>query len=645
MSSSHHQLQCLSLLRGCKTLGHLKQVHAFISKTGLDADPLVAGKVILLSAITLADGLDYARRLFSHFPSTDAFMYNTLIRGFSESEQPHHSLVIFNQMRQNVIPADSFSFAFLLKAAANFKSLDAGSQVHSLSIHHGLDGHLFVGTTLVSMYAECGCLSSARKVFGEMPEPNVVAWNAVVTACFRSNDVKGAEDLFSVMPFRNLTSWNLMLAGYTKAGELESARRLFFQMPQRDPVSWSTMIVGFAGNGNFDDACSFFQDLLREGLKPNEVSLTSVLSACAQSGAIETGKILHAHMAKTGFANIIAVTNALLDMYSRCGSIEMAHQVFVQEMGKRNIVSWTSMIAAFAMYGHAERAIKLFYEMEEFGTKPDGITFISVLYACSHAGLLDQGRKFFHVMEDTYGILPSIEHYGCMVDLYGRAGLLEEAYDFAVQMAIQPNAIIWRTLLGACSIHGNVKLAELVKQRLSELDPNDCGDYVLLSNIYAVAGKWKDVAEVRRSMSKQSIKKDPGWSSIEVDKLIYRFVAGNHESSAVVGMEANKKLVEIMARLRDEGYVPEVASVLHDIEDEEKEGAIIRHSEKLAVAFGIARTGVGGAIRIVKNLRVCRDCHTVMKMISKVYEREIVVRDRSRFHSFREGICSCRDYW
>jgi len=434
-----------------------------------------------------------------------------------------------------------------------------------------------------------------------------------------------------------------MLAGYTKAGELESARRLFFEMPQRDAVSWSTVIVGFTSNGHFDDACSFFRDLLTEGLKPNEATLTGILSACAQSGAFENGKILHGYIAKAGLTSIVAVTNALLDMYSRCGSIEMAHQVFIQEMSKRNVVSWTSMIAAFAMYGYGEKAIKLFREMEEFGTKPDGITFISVLYACSHAGLIDQGNDFFHRMEDDYRISPSIEHYGCMVDLYGRAGLLEEAYEFTIRMPIKPNDIIWRTLLGACSIHGNVKLAELVKQRLSELDPNDSSDYVLLSNIYAVAGKWKNVAEVRQSMSMQSIKKDPGWSSIEVDKVIYKFVASDESSR--VGVEANKMLVEIMAKLRDEGYVAEVGSVLHDIEEEEKEGAIVRHSEKLAVAFGIARTSVGRTIRIVKNLRFCRDCHTVMKMISKVYGREIVVRDRSRFHSFRDGFCSCRDYW
>ncbi|THU70392.1 hypothetical protein C4D60_Mb08t24500 [Musa balbisiana] len=236
-----------------------------------------------------------------------------------------------------------------------------------------------------------------------------------------------------------------------------------------------------------------------------------------------------------------------------------------------------------------------------------------------------------------------IEHYGCMVDLYGRAGLLDAAYDFVMRMPVEPNAIIWRTLLGACSIHGNIGLAELVKKKLSELEPRDSGDYVLLSNIYAVAGKWKDVANIRRSMNDESVRKRPGWSSIEVDKVLYMFVANNECCS--VKEEAYGKLMEILSRLRKEGYIPEVTSVLHDIEEEEKEDAIAQHSEKLAVAFGMARMSMGSVIMIVKNLRICRDCHLVMKLISKVYKREIVVRDRSRFHSFREGFCSCRDYW
>lgn len=572
-------------------------------------------------------------------------MFNTLIRGLAGSDTPQNSFVTFIEMRRQLTaPLDSFSFAILLKAAANYRCLESGIQLHCQAIVHGLDTHLFVGTTLISMYAECGFLAFAKKMFEEMIEPNVVAWNAVVTACFRCGDVKGADAMFNGMPFRNSTSWNVMVAGYTKAGELGLARRLFLEMPVKDAVSWSTMIVGFARNGFFDEAFGFFRKLLQVGMRPNEVSLTGVLSACADAGAIEFGKILHGFIEKSGFLWIISVNNALLDTYFKCGNVDMARLVFERMPEKKCIVSWTSMIAGLAMHGYGEEAILLFREMEESGIPPDGITYISILYACSHAGLIEKGYEYFYKMKDIYNIVPAIEHYGCMVDLYGRAGQLDKAYQFIIHMPILPTAIIWRTLLGACSIHGNVELAEHVKERLAELDPNNSGDQVLLSNIYAVAGKWKDVVAMRRSMNDQKITKTPGWSMIEVNKMMYTFVAGEVRNS--ITDEAYEKLKEIILKLRVEGgYVPEVGSVLHDIEVEEKEDSVSRHSEKLAVAFGMTRLCKGSIIRIVKNLRVCRDCHTVMKLISKVYGLEIVLRDRSRFHSFKTGSCSCRDYW
>ncbi|XP_016507336.1 pentatricopeptide repeat-containing protein At1g74630 [Nicotiana tabacum] len=644
MNSAAENL-CLSLLSNCRTLRNLKQIHAFVYKSGLETDPLIAGKILLLSAVQISDAIDYARRLFIHNPNPDVFMYNTLIRGESESDSPNNSVSSFVRMlRESYSPPDSFSFAFALKAAANLQCLKTGFQLHCQAMVRGLDTHLFVGTTLVSIYGECGYVKFARKVFDEMNEPNVVAWNAIITAYFRGNDLSGADRMFGLIPGRDLTTWNVMLAGHTKAGDLERAKGLFLQMASRDDVSWSTMIVGFAHNGCFDEALQVFRELVGSGNRPNEVSLTGVLSACAQAGAFEFGKVLHAFIEKMGFVWISSVNNALLDTYSKCGYVLMARLVFERMPGKKSIVSWTSMIAGLAMQGYGEEAIKLFHEMEESGTRPDDITFISVLYACSHAGLLERGHEIFSKMTGIYNIEPTIEHYGCMVDLYGRAGQLHKAYNFVVQMPVPPNAIIWRTLLGACSFFGDIELAEQVKERLSELDPDNSGDHVLLSNIYAVAGKWKDVDTVRRLMAEKNMKKTPGWSMIEVDKVMYSFVAGDKLND--ITEEAYNKLTEITLKLKAEGgYVPEVGSVLHDIEEEEKEDTLSKHSEKLAVAFGMARLCKGSTIRIVKNLRVCKDCHSFMKSISKVYKLDIVVRDRSRFHSFKEGSCSCRDYW
>ncbi|KAL0364689.1 UNVERIFIED_CONTAM: Pentatricopeptide repeat-containing protein [Sesamum angustifolium] len=643
MSSAEHF--CLSLLNNCRNLRSLQQIHAHVTKTGIDSNPLVAGKLLLHCAVHLCGALEYATRLLRYSSNPDPFMYNALIRGFSDSDLPQNSISTFSLMLKNLdSPVDSFSLAFTLKSAANMRCLRTGIQLHCQALTRGLDTHLFVGTTLISMYAECGCVAFAERMFDEIPEPNVVTWNAVVTAFFRCGDVKSAERVFSSMPAKSLASYNLMLAGYTKLEEFELARRVFGEMPRRDEVSWSTMIVGFAQHGCFDEAFGYFRELLRVEMRPNEVSLTGVLSACAQAGALEFAKILHGFIEKVGLVWITPVNNALMDTYSKCGNVDMARLVFQRMPGKRSIVSWTSMIVGLAIQGHGEEALSLFHEMEESGIDPDGIAFIAILYACSHSGLVEQGQKVFDKMTQVYGIKPDIEHYGCMVDLYGRAGQLLKAYHFVTQLPIPPNAVIWRTLLGACSFYGNVKLAEQVKRRLSELDPNNSSDHVLLSNIYAVAGKWKDVARVRKSMAELKLTKTPGWSMIEVNKAIYTFIAGAKEDD--VTKEAYKKLNEIMLKLRVEGgYVPDVVNVLHDIQEEEKEDAIITHSEKLAVAFGMARLPEVSFIRIVKNLRVCKDCHTVMKLISKVYKLEIMLRDRSRFHSFKNGICSCRDYW
>ncbi|KAM6579910.1 hypothetical protein CsatA_003684 [Cannabis sativa] len=646
----------LSLLTKSKTLKTTKQLHSFLYKNALQNHPLLFSKLLLHCAITITGNgsgeeqpLHYARRLLSHSSPNppDAFMYNTLIRGLIDFSQIAVNTFMEMRLKPLSSPIDSFTFVFLIKSAANLRCVRFGIQLHCQALIHGLDTHLFVGTTLVSLYSECEVLNFAKKVFDEMSEPNVVAWNAFLNGCFKCGDLRSGEEFFEMMPIRNLSSWDILLKGYVKLGEIELAKITFLRMSVKDDVSWSTMIVGFAQNGCFDEAFGFFREIHKLRLKPNEASLSGVLSASAQAGTFEFAKVVHCLIEKSGFVWMVSVCNALLDTYSKCGDLGMARLVFERMLEKKkSVVSWTSMIASLAMHGYGVEAIELFHKMENCVIKPDGVSFISVLYACSHAGLIEEGCRYFSMMRD-FDIEPTIEHYGCMVDLYGRAGKLEKAYEFACEMPISPNDIIWRTLLGACSLHGNVKLAEQIKKRLSrfDLDNSSSADHVLLSNVYASLGKWEDVASVRRSASEQKIKKAPGWSMIEVEKLVYRFVADQKQDEIV--KEAYEKLREIMLRLKVEGgYVPKIGNVLHDVEEEEKEDSVSRHSEKLAVAFGIARLREGNVVlRIVKNLRICRDCHVAMKLISKVYGLEIVVRDRSRFHSFKDGSCSCKDYW
>lgn len=348
------------------------------------------------------------------------------------------------------------------------------------------------------------------------------------------------------------------------------------------------------------------------------------------------------YMLQVGLSANMHANNALLDFYAKCGSIREAQKVF-DEMEERNVVSWTSLIVGLAVNGFGEEALEHFKELERKGFVPSAITFVGVLYACSHCGMVDEGFNYFERMKEEYKIAPKIEHYGCMIDLLGRSGKVKEAYEYIQNMPLKPNAVVWRTLLGACTSHGHLALGEVARAQLLQLEPGHSGDYVLLSNLYAAEHHWSDVQRVRRSMLREGVRKTPGYSLVELGNKVYEFTMGDRSQPQSEDIYA--MLSEITKLLKLEGYVPHTANVLADVEEEEKETALSYHSEKIAVAFVLINTAPGTPIRVVKNLRACADCHWAIKLISKVFKREIVVRDRSRFHHFKNGSCSCRDYW
>lgn len=300
------------------------------------------------------------------------------------------------------------------------------------------------------------------------------------------------------------------------------------------------------------------------------------------------------------------------------------------------------MIMAFAMHGDGCKALELFEQMGQSEANPDAVSYLALLCACNHAGLVEEGYRLFNSMEKS-GVTPNVKHYGSVVDLLGRAGRLQEAYDVINSMPMVPDMVLWQTLLGACRTYANVEMAELVSQKLAEMGSNADGDFVLLSNVYAAKERWADVGKVRNAMKNRDVKKLPGVSYVEEKGVIHKFYNGDrsHES----WMEIYAKLDEIRFRIKECGYLAETSFVLHDIGEEEKENALYHHSEKLAVAFGLISTSTGMPIQVIKNLRICGDCHSVIKLISKIYDREIIVRDRVRFHRFKQGSCSCRDYW
>ncbi|KAL6143047.1 hypothetical protein ACLB2K_053745 [Fragaria x ananassa] len=342
-----------------------------------------------------------------------------------------------------------------------------------------------------------------------------------------------------------------------------------------------------------------------------------------------------------GMEENVIVSTSIIDMYCKCGRVDMARKAF-DCMKEKNVKTWSAMVAGYGMHGRAKEALEVFYKMISHGIKPNYITFVSLLNACSHAGLLEEGWYWFNTMNHEFGVKPGIEHYGCMVDLLGRAGDLTKAYNLIKGMTMKADSVVWGSFLGACRIHKNVKLAEISARKLFELDPNNCGYYILLSNIYADAGRWEDVEKMRVLMKNRGLAKLPGFSVVELKGMVHLFLVGDREHPQ------HKKIYEYLEKLtiklQEVGYAPDMASVLHDVDEEEKEMTLRVHSEKLAVAFGIMNTVPGTTIQIIKNLRVCADCHTVIKLISKVMNREIVVRDSKRFHHFKDGLCSCGDF-
>jgi len=390
------------------------------------------------------------------------------------------------------------------------------------------------------------------------------------------------------------------------------------------------------------EAIEMFREMQMGEVSPNYVTMISVLPAISRLGALELGKWVHLYVEKNGIEIDDVLGSALVDMYSKCGSVDKALQVF-ERLPKKNTITWSAIIGGLAMHGQANDAIDYFARMERAGVTPSDVTYIGVLSACSHAGLVDEGQSFFNHMVKEVSLEPRIEHYGCMVDLLGRAGHLEEAEKLVLNMPIKPDDVIWKALLGACKMHGNIEMGKRVAETLMDMAPHDSGSYVALSNMYASSENWEAVAEVRLMMREMDIRKDPGCSWIELDGVIHEFLV--EDESHPRAKEIHSMLQEISKQLRLIGYRPDTAKVLLKMDEEEKESALHYHSEKIAVAFGLISTSPHTPLRIVKNLRICEDCHSSMKLISETYKRKIIVRDRKRFHHFEHGSCSCKDYW
>ncbi|KAK1265572.1 putative pentatricopeptide repeat-containing protein [Acorus gramineus] len=497
---------------------------------------------------------------------------------------------------------------------------------------------------------ENGLLEKALEFFktsiGGDLKPDSFALSRVLSVCSRLGDLRNGEWIHQYIEEEDMGS-NVFVATslvdmYAKCGSTGMAREVFDRMVVKDVVSWSAMIGGYSLNGQPKEALELFHLMCSENVKPDEFTVVAVLSACAKLGALDLGDSVRRIIDANVLTLNLVVGTAVIDMYSKCGSVIKAWKAF-KDMKGRDRILWNAMICGLALNGHSKPAFGLFGKMEKSGFSPDGNTFVGLLCSCTHSGLVKEGKQYFESMKRVFNLTPKVEHYGCMVDLLGRVGLLDEAYRLIQEMPIEPNSVVWGSLLGACRTYRDTHLAERALKRLIELEPWNAGNYILLSNIYASSARWDDTAKLRETMIERGISKPPAFSWVEVKGVVHEFRVGERLHPSIDAVYA--KLEELVKRMRELGHVPASELVMFDVEEEEKEQSIGWHSEKLAVAFALVAVPPGDVIRVVKNLRVCNDCHGFLKLVSAITSREIVVRDNNRFHCFSEGSCSCNDFW
>ncbi|KNA03704.1 hypothetical protein SOVF_206570 [Spinacia oleracea] len=674
-----------SVLTSCSQIGCVlsgREIHGFALKKGLDFDVYVGNTLIQM--YSECGFLGSAQLVFEKLVESDVVSWNTMIRGYIKQGLFDEALGMMREMQYKLVKPSESTMISMVKLLADDGNKKLTKSMFAYVIKNSRMNHLGTNltTTLIEMHSKSGDFSVARFLFDSLTEKSIYSYTAMVAGYIHCNAIEEGVLLFGqmmgdgILPnevtllslitecgtvealdlgkqlhaylLRNGFALTLPLATslvdmYGKCYEISSARTIFDKMERRDIRTWTALISAYTHGNCIEKAIDVLILMTENNIRPNQVTMVSLVSFCTESGTLDLGKWIHMFIDKQGIEIDIVLNTSLIDMYAKCGDITTAYQLF-DEAKDRDIRMWNCMIMGFGLHGFGEEALDLFIEMETYRIKPNDITFIGLLNGCSHAGMVTQGKRAFDKMRNKYGLLPKIEHYGCMVDLLGRAGLLSEAYDIIKSMPMKPNITVWGALLAACKVHKNPNMGELASKKLLEIDRDSCGHNVLISNIYAIEKRWNDVVSVRKAMKNRGINKEPGFSCIEVNGSVNEFTTGGVEAHPKF-REIYDMLEEMIYKLKAAGYKPDTSVALLNIQEKEREHSLKYHSEKIAMAFGLINTAPGTPLRIVKNLRVCDDCHTATKLLSKIYKRKIIVRDRSRFHHFSEGFCSCGDHW
>ncbi|XP_050365676.1 LOW QUALITY PROTEIN: pentatricopeptide repeat-containing protein At4g33170-like [Argentina anserina] len=670
----------LSAIASTNNLELGKQIHVAALTSGLDSVLLVGNSLINMYSKTRS--VQFAREIFSHMKEVDLVSWNSMISCCAQSGSGEESINLFIGLLRDGLRPDQFTIASILRACSSIQErLHLSKQVHVHALKTGIAADKFVSTALVDVYSRSGKMDEAEALLENKVKFNLASWNALISGYVNSNEshkalqlmrmihdggnrvdeitlatvAKAASFLVALAPGKQIHAHVIklgyskdlyvnssILGLYIKCGDMGSAHAVFNDIPAPDDVAWTTLICGCLENGDEGRSVSIYHQMRQSGVPPDEYTLATLVKAASCLTALEQGKQLHADAIKLEYSSDPFVATSLVDMYAKCGIIDDAYCLF-RRMDIASSVLWNAMLVGLAQHGDAKEALNLFRVMKSSNIVPDRVTFIGVLSACSHSGLVSEAYEHFSSMQRDYGIEPGIEHYSCLVDALGRAGQVQEAEKLIASIPFTPSASMYRALLGACRVKGDTETGKRVAEKLLAIEPSDSSAYVLLSNMNAAADQWDAVNDARQMMKRKNVKKEPGFSWIDVKNKVHLFVVDDksHPEADLI----YKKLEDMMKRIIEEGYVPDTDFVLADVEEEEKERALYYHSERLAIAYALISTPSSAIIRVIKNLRVCGDCHNAIKYISKVSQREIVVRDANRFHRFRNGSCSCGDYW
>lgn len=602
----------------------------------------------MLALLAKSEAHDDLWATFNEMPFRDTISYNTVIAGLADSGLPKKGLKIFAMMPENGFEPTDHTYVSALRSCSMLSYLRQGKQIHGRIVLAGsLGTNAFLWNALINMYVKCGEISHARWLFDKVPDKNVVSWNSMISAYLEGGLPGICIEMFHEMQLASLkpdqVTISIVLNAYFQTRRVDEARNMFREIKgKKDKVCWTTMIVGNSQNGREEDAQMIFQQMLLDDAQPDSFTISAVISACAKLASLHQGQALHSKAILIGVDDNLLVSSALIDMYCKCGIISDAQFVF-DSMPSRNVVSWNAMIRGYAQNGQNQQALSLYESMSVSNLKPDSWTFLAVLSACLHANLIEEGQKYFDSMREKHGIIPTLDHFSCMIHLLGRSGKLDKALDLIKEMPHEPNSLIWSSLLSVCSMKGDIEHGEIAARKLFEIDPLEAGPYIMLSNMYAAHSRWDNVASVRSLMNSRNVKKFAAYSWVEFDNKVHKFVSEDRAHPETE--EIYTKIHELSRKLQEAGFAPNTRTVLHNVGDAEKLSSICYHSEKLALAYSLLKLPSGVPIRILKNIRVCADCHLFMKYTSKILSRYIILRDATRYHHFIGGECSCKDYW